>query len=712
MIDLTKCYCRHIKNMKRTLGFILCLMIPFMVLSQKNPFYVVRDIPDRDSLLAIIEKSNNDLVLMNAYRELGFIYYENKRDSAQMYFEKIIVLSKNKDRKLWEADASNSIGFISYTQGNYPRALQFLLQAKSNAEDPSSENNTWDPADTSYVSPHIARLTVLCRTHNHLASLYGYAGDFKDNVTLELFHFRESLRLAILIQDKRMESIVNMNIGRHYSHTDDLDSVLHYGNIALALIEETGYTRYKGSLLSYIGNAYGRQKKYDLARTSYLKAVKASQEIYNLRSLADSYLALSNLSRLLGAIDSSLYYGKMAELNYQITTIPSGIAYAYASLSASYHIKNEIDSAFKYQALALKVRENMSTEEKLKQFQNMRFDERLRVEQLEKYKEALQNRIITYSLLTGITIFMLIAFILFKNNQNRKKANTLLEQQKTKVEETLFELTATQAQLIQSEKMASLGELTAGIAHEIQNPLNFVNNFASINAELIDEMRVEMDKGNNDEVKALANDIFENEQKIMQHGKRAESIVKGMLQHSRKSTGAKEPTDINALADEYMRLAYHARLNAGGGQGLRAKDKSFNSEFKMDLDPILPLINVIPQDIGRLFLNLFNNAFWAVNEKKKLNIEGYEPLIIVSTKVMTLPSGLQGVEIKVVDNGSGIPAHIIDKIFQPFFTTKPTGQGTGLGLSLAYDIVKAHSGSIAVDSSELNGTTFTILIPI
>ncbi len=277
--------------------------------------------------------------------------------------------------------------------------------------------------------------------------------------------------------------------------------------------------------------------------------------------------------------------------------------------------------------------------------------------------------------------------------------------QKQELENTLNELKSTQAQLIQSEKMASLGELTAGIAHEIQNPLNFVNNFAAINTELIDEMKVALDKGNHDEVISLARDISDNEQKIMFHGKRAESIVKGMLQHSRKSTDIKELMDINALADEYMRLSYH---------GLRAKDKSFNAEFKMNLDPSLPLIPVIPQDIGRVLLNLFNNAFWVVAERKKstpVTAPSYLPAVTLTTKKLSD----QKIEIQISDNGTGIPDVLKDKIFQPFFTTKPTGQGTGLGLSLSYDIVQAHGGSIQVvsnDKEPATGTTFIITLPI
>jgi len=252
--------------------------------------------------------------------------------------------------------------------------------------------------------------------------------------------------------------------------------------------------------------------------------------------------------------------------------------------------------------------------------------------------------------------------------------------------------------LVQSEKMASLGELTAGIAHEIQNPLNFVNNFSEVNKELLTEMSEEIEKGNYDEVKTIAKDVTDNEEKINHHGKRADSIVKGMLQHSRVSSGQKEPTDINALADEYLRLAYH---------GLRAKDKSFNADIKTDFDNNIGKVNIIPQDIGRVILNLINNAFYAVDEKKKQNQNGYEPTVLVSTKKSN-----GKVEISVKDNGNGIPQKVLDKIFQPFFTTKPTGQGTGLGLSLSYDIVKAHGGEIQVTTKENDGSDFRIFLPL
>jgi len=274
-----------------------------------------------------------------------------------------------------------------------------------------------------------------------------------------------------------------------------------------------------------------------------------------------------------------------------------------------------------------------------------------------------------------------------------------LTRQKNELEKTVELLQTTQQQLIQSEKLASLGELTAGIAHEIQNPLNFVNNFSEVSIELLGEMEQELAEGNTEEVIAIANDIKQNLEKISHHGKRADGIVKGMLQHSRAGSTTKELTDINALTDEYFRLAYH---------GLRAKDKSFNAELITKLDPALPKVNVLPQDIGRVLLNLFTNAFYAVHQKQQTAGPEYKPTVEVDS---ILGKGL--VKITVKDNGNGIPDAIKDKVMQPFFTTKPTGQGTGLGLSLSYDImVKGHGGAINVESKEGEGTAFTISIPL
>ncbi len=306
------------------------------------------------------------------------------------------------------------------------------------------------------------------------------------------------------------------------------------------------------------------------------------------------------------------------------------------------------------------------------------------------------------SLLFLVLIAAIILFIINYRSRWLKKENRVLEERVShrteQLKNKIDELKATQSKLIQSEKMASLGELTAGIAHEIQNPLNFVNNFSEVNKELLEELEEEIKNGNYDEVKALAKDVSANEDKIIFHGKRADGIVKGMLQHSRSSTGQKEMTDINTLSDEYLRLAYH---------GLRAKDKTFNATLNTDFDDSIDKINIVPQDMGRVILNLITNAFYVVKKKKEQNPKGYEPTVSVSTK----KQGNMAL-IKVSDNGNGVPKEVLDKIFQPFFTTKPSGEGTGLGLSLSYDIVKVHDGELTVETKQGEGTTFTISLPI
>ena len=303
-----------------------------------------------------------------------------------------------------------------------------------------------------------------------------------------------------------------------------------------------------------------------------------------------------------------------------------------------------------------------------------------------------------------LVILFILAVIAFSVFREKLKVESSLQKQKEELDNTLKELKSTQEQLFQSEKMASLGELTAGIVHEIQNPLNFVNNFSEVNLELAEELKVELvnspiDAGIKARMVMLIEDLLQNQQKINDHGKRANAIVKGMLQYSRSSTGQKEPTDINALVDEYLRLSFH---------GIRAKDKTFNVTMKTDFDMKLEKINIIPQDIGRVILNLFTNAFYSVTEKKKQDGEGYEPIVSASTRKMN-----DKVEIRIRDNGMGVPQEVMDKIFQPFFTTKPSGQGTGLGLSLSHEIItKGHGGEMSVESTEGEFVEFIIQLPV
>jgi signal transduction histidine kinase len=431
-----------------------------------------------------------------------------------------------------------------------------------------------------------------------------------------------------------------------------------------------------------------------------------------LSSLSAAYAGLSNQFRIQNQADSCLFYANKALEVAQTSGIGDNLKFAYRRLSAAYELKGEIDEALKFQKLSYTFNDSLKnlTITNLTKYQNFSFNEQLRLKKLDEEKTAYANKMNMLGLLAVLGGILVLAFILYRNNRQKNKANAVLQEQKEKIEITLAELKSTQSQLIQSEKMASLGELTAGIAHEIQNPLNFVNNFSEVNKELLVEMKEEIEKGNMDEVKAIANDVIDNEEKINHHGKRADAIVKGMLQHSRSSSGQKEPTNINALADEYLRLAYH---------GLRAKDKSFNATMKTNFDESIGNINVIPQDIGRVILNLITNAFYVVNEKNLSAVANpayrqagptaakYEPTVSVSTKKIN-----DKVEIKVCDNGNGIPQKVLDKIFQPFFTTKPTGQGTGLGLSLSYDIVKAHGGELKVETKEGEGSEFIISLPV
>jgi two-component system, NtrC family, sensor kinase len=410
------------------------------------------------------------------------------------------------------------------------------------------------------------------------------------------------------------------------------------------------------------------------------------------------YNGIASVYKQTGQTDSAIFYTKKVIAEGTTVSMPVPVIEASALLANIYKSINNTDSAFKYQALLLAAKDSLFSQDKARQMQNITFDEQMRQQEIEAAKEQYWNKIKLYALIAALAVFVTIGGMLWRNNQNKQKVNTLLSNKNEEVERTLKELKATQAQLVQSEKMASLGELTAGIAHEIQNPLNFVNNFSEINTELFEELKESVQAGNNTEALMVAEEIRGNNIKIAHHGKRADSIVKGMLQHSRKNTGQKEPTDINALCDEYLRLSYH---------GMRARDKNFNAIMKTDLDESIGKINIVPQDIGRVLLNLINNAFYAVHEKMKKLGETYEPTVLVSTK-----KGNTHVEIEVKDNGMGISKSIQDKIFQPFFTTKPAGQGTGLGLSLSYDIIKAHGGELKVEAKEGEYAEFIVQLPV
>jgi len=476
-------------------------------------------------------------------------------------------------------------------------------------------------------------------------------------------------------------------IGSVFEKKNQLDSALYYEQKAFA--SDTSWSQ----LFQFIGDVYVKTHQRGLALDYYKRGLQAAAKDNNLISFLGCCNGISKLFELTGQIDSSIFYANKSIGHPGVKNNPQGLLEASTQLAGLYERQGKPDSTIKYLKAVNTLKDSLYSRKKTREAQNFSFNEKLHQQDLIAQHQRDNNKIRVAVLLAVILIFLLIAFFLSRNNQQKQKA-------KNKIEKAYSDLKSTQAQLIQSEKMASLGELTAGIAHEIQNPLNFVNNFSEVSTELVDEMNGEIDKGDMKEAKLIALDLKENLEKINHHGKRADSIVKGMLEHSKASTGKKELTDINKLADEYLRLSYH---------GLRAKDKNFNAEFKTDFDKNIGNINIIPQDIGRVLLNLFNNAFYAVSEKQKAKsltkAENYEPTVSVTTKRID-----NKVEITVTDNGNGIPQNIVDKIFQPFFTTKPTGEGTGLGLSLSYDIIKAHGGEIKVESKEGGGSEFVVVL--
>ncbi|HEY5689868.1 MAG TPA: ATP-binding protein [Cyclobacteriaceae bacterium] len=644
----------------------------------------------QDSLLNALRNAANDTIRLDINRKLGLYLQNSEAEPALIYHQAQQVLAKNLDLKLWEADAYQQLAFCYRGLDNLPAAYEHYMQALKIAEDPSSAKNQWGYSNFSYSkSPEEARQSIVGMIHYELSGLYSRTR-FNKEALNQLF---QALRIGEDLQNQKILSVTTRDIGHLYFRLDQPDSAFHYFKKSLLYYKDSPYQNNLGTLYIMIGDYYLEKQEYDSAMLYFHKGIDTSTKPNTLIKASLSHLRLGALYKSTGQLDSALAHTfkgiKIAETINENFNKAAG----YSQLAAIYTLQNNHSLAYDYldkgKALADSLNELYIT--RLMQFLNIGFDQKIRLQELEIESEKTKSSIRIYTLLAGLGIFLLIAFLLYRNNRQKQRANKILES-------TLTNLKATQSQLIQSEKMASLGELTAGIAHEIQNPLNFVNNFSEVNSEMIDEANQELDKGNINEVRTILSDLKENQGKINHHGKRADGIVKGMLQHSQKSSGQKELTDINALCDEYLRLSYH---------GLRAKDKSFNATLKTDFDETIGNINIIPQDIGRVILNLITNAFYVVNEKSKQNIDGYEPTVEVSTKK---EGGI--VLISVKDNGNGIPEKVLDKIFQPFFTTKPTGQGTGLGLSLSYDIVKAHGGEIKVSTKENEETEFIIQLPI
>jgi two-component system NtrC family sensor kinase len=648
--------------MKKTV-LIFCFIAAFTCANAQNA-----PVGSLKSLILSLETDTSDTepdVLANTN-------ISNNPDSSIYYARLLVAYGKAHHAKQQVSMGLNIISYVLYGKGSYPAALNLALQSL-----PLIEN-----------SKHVRLLAHTC---NLIGNIYKEL----QNYPKALYYYKHGKQYALASHYLSSLNTALFNMAFVYKETDKLDSALYYSKLADYNSRKFLKNRYLGYILGTLGNEYFKLKNYKTALKYYRDAYAEDRKIGDRRDASINCLSISTFYFTTGKPDSAFYYAREALRGAKTISYNKSVFEAMQLMSDLYEAKHQPDSAFKYLKFAGAARDSLYNAAKAGEVENLTTGEFLRQTEIAAAELKFQNRqqkILLIFVLAGLLAAGVFSFVLVVNNRQKHRANKLLQQQQD-------ELRATQAQLIQSEKMASLGELTAGIAHEIQNPLNFVNNFSEVSKELLGELKEELDKGDIEEAKIISDDVILNLEKISHHGKRADAIVKGMLEHSRASTGQKEPTDINTLADEYLRLAYH---------GLRAKDNNFNAEIITNFDGNLPKVNVIPQDIGRVLLNLFNNAFYAVNQKQKKVGEEYKPEVAVTT---TIENGQ--VIIKIKDNGTGIPDAIKDKIMQPFFTTKPTGEGTGLGLSLTYDIVvKGHGGSIQVDSKEGEWSEFVISLPL
>ena len=585
------------------------------------------------------------------------------------YLFKFLELSQQTCNQEAESLSYYHLGVTYKYLGDYETALNYLLQGQSLSQ-------------PGFITNSIS----IALSSKQIGLIYFENGDFTNAEN----YYQQALKLTREGGDKWGEAGCLDNIGLIHFKLKDFDKAVEFCCEALAISQPVGDKKGESNALFNLGNIYRELADYDKATIYYNTSLAIRKDIKDKRGQAEIMLFLADL-QLRQNITEQLrvevieLFDKVLQIGEEVKALDL-LAKIHLGYYEACKRFNLYEAALTHIEAYISLFKQIHTNTLNQRIQHLEIS--YKVENAKKEAEIYRLRNIE---LAG----------LYEESEKQKQE---IEVRKKIAEDSLIELKITQKQLIQSEKMASLGELTAGIAHEIQNPLNFVNNFSEVNKELIDEMQQELKAGKIDDAIEISNDIKANEQKINHHGKRADAIVKGMLQHSRSSSGVKEPTDFNKLADEYLRLAYH---------GLRAKDKSFNATMKTDFDKTIGNINIISQDIGRVLLNLYNNAFYAVNEKfnaerlrPKAEGKTYEPTVSVSSKRIG-----DKVFVAVKDNGDGIPQKIVDKIFQPFFTSKPTGQGTGLGLSLAYDIIKAHGGELKVETKESEGSEFMIWLP-
>jgi signal transduction histidine kinase len=628
---------------------------------------------NEDSLRAIINQHRGDKAEVDALAYLG--YLQQQSDSIIWYAKEVQVLARKSKYRKGEADGILLIRRSYDQQGNFSQAIQSALDALAIYED-------------------IRDYVGMTSAHAVLQAIYREIGDYHKSLSHAFLGLQiaeeHNVNGSLIFPGHRWAPLLLAEIGQTYVLMNYLDSALVYTKKSITQNELFNGTPWEFPiyLLATILNMKG---EYRPALEKYREALVLCVPNGNPWDTLQVYSGMSTLFKNRRQYDSTIHYAQIVSQGWKSQSEFKNLLEATSNLAQAYKAIGNKDSTLRYTEFSYAMKDSLFSAEKDREVQRIAFDAKLKEEAIKAEQIRYKSRVQLFVLIAGLLVLLLISAILWRNNRQKQKA-------KAKIEQAYAELKATQAQLIQREKMASLGELTAGVAHEIQNPLNFVNNFSEANTELIGELEEEAGKGNLAEIIALVKTINENEQKINQHGKRADAIVKSMLQHSRTPTGEKQPTDINALADEYLRLSY---------QAIRSKDKDFQVMIKTQFDKSIDKIEIIPQGMGRVLLNLFNNAFYALQQKKKQFNGNFEPLLQIETRKQA-----GKVEIVVRDNGTGIPEKMLSKIYQPFFTTKPAGVGTGLGLSLSYDIItKAHGGEMRVESKEGEYAAFIISLP-
>lgn len=657
------------------------------IYTTKGKYKAAEDVLLKADSLANVIKDEKTLPLI--YSAQGILYgTQGEYEKSNLYFKKnIVILEKSGDS-------------ISLARNYGNLAIGYQMQS--------------DYAQTLYYQQKALKIQEALKNEVSLAYLLmnmGITYQSLEDTSKSQESFLKGIELSKKNEIKNVELYCYSNLSSLYSTLNRWQESFDYAMLASKLAEEMGDESIEAASLAKAAKSLLNLDKINEAEILASKALKlaekAGQPLAIFQCLGTKGEILTRAKKYEEAIpvlEKALNFVKGMD-HYDLT-----VSDVYSDLSLCLENTGNYDKALINYKTSTKIRDSVQADDNIKKATELsltyEFEKKEALAQAEQEKkDVLNERAKTRQLylIAGLGILLVlgigIALILYRNNKQKQKANLLLKRQKLKVESALKKLKNTQTQLIQSEKMASLGELTAGIAHEIQNPLNFVNNFSEVSSEMLYELDIELKNGNISVANEILNDVKQNLEKITHHGKRADTIVKGMLQHSRSGTNEKEPTRLNALADEFLKLAYH---------GIKAKHKNFNANLVTDYDDGVGKVNIVAQDIGRVILNLFTNAFYAVNEKKKrTNDADYKPTVSVSTKKIN-----QTIEIKVSDNGNGIPKSIADKIFQPFFTTKPSGQGTGLGLSMSYDIIKSHNGKLSMTSDEGIGSVFKVRIPI